>query len=50
MIKPGKMTYDLRRLKLHGIFEKIPHTHRYQVTPQGLRICLFFSKVLMCAC
>lgn len=42
---PGKMTYDLRRLKLHGVIEKIPHTHRYQVTPQGMRICLFFSKV-----
>jgi hypothetical protein len=22
--KPGKMTYDLRRLKLHGIIEKSP--------------------------
>lgn len=43
--QPGKMTYDLRRLKLHGVIEKIPHTHRYQVTPQGMRICLFFSKV-----
>jgi len=43
--KPGKMTYDLRRLKLHGIIEKIPHTHRYQITQQGMRICLFFTKV-----
>jgi hypothetical protein len=43
--KPGKMTYDLRRLKLHGIIEKIPHTHRYQLTRQGMRICLFFTKV-----
>jgi len=39
------MTYDLRRLKLHGIIEKIPHTHRYQITQQGMRICLFFTKV-----
>ena len=38
-------TYDLRRLKLHRVIEKIPHTHRYQVTPQGMRICLFLSKV-----
>jgi hypothetical protein len=43
--KPGKMTYDLRRLKLHGIIEKISHTHRYQITQQGMRICLFFTKV-----
>jgi hypothetical protein len=38
------MTYDLRRLRLHGIIERIPHSHRYQLTPQGLRISLFFSR------
>ena len=42
---PGRMTYDLRRLRLHGIIEKIPGTHRYQVTSVGLRICLFLTKV-----
>lgn len=40
----GKMTYDLRRLRLHGIIERIPRSHRYQLTPQGLRIALFFSR------
>jgi len=40
----GRMTYDLRRLRLHGIIERIPHSHRYQLTPQGLRISLFFSR------
>jgi hypothetical protein len=40
----GKMTYDLRRLRLHGIMERIPHSHRYQITPNGLRIALFFSR------
>jgi hypothetical protein len=40
----GKMTYDLRRLRLHGIIERIPHSHRYQLTPDGLRIALFFSR------
>jgi hypothetical protein len=39
------MTYDLRRLRLHGVIEKIPRTHRYQVTQQGMKICLFFTKV-----
>ena len=42
---PGSMTYELRRLRLHGIIEKIPGTHRYQVTSVGLRICLFLTKV-----
>jgi len=38
------MTYDLRRLRLHGIIERIPKTHRYQLTPAGLRIALFFPR------
>jgi hypothetical protein len=42
---PGRMTYDLRRLRLHGIIERIPGTHRYEVTAEGLRICLFLTKV-----
>jgi len=40
----GRMTYDLRRLRLHGIIERIPRSHRYQLTPHGLRIALFFSR------
>ncbi len=40
----GKLTYDLRRLRLHGIIERIPHSHRYRLTPDGLRIALFFSR------
>ncbi len=40
----GRMTCDLRRLRLHGIIERIPHSHRYQLTPNGLRIALFFSR------
>ena len=41
----GAMTYDLRRLRLHGVIEKIPRTHRYHLTPEGLRVCLFMVKV-----
>jgi hypothetical protein len=40
----GKLTYDLRRLRLHGILERLPHSHRYQLTSGGLRIALFFSR------
>ena len=42
---PGRMTYDLRRLRLHGVIVKIPGTHRYEVTNEGIRICLFLTKV-----
>ena len=40
----GRMTYDLRRLRLHGLIERIPHSHRYQTTADGLKIALFFSR------
>lgn len=42
---PGRMTYDLRRLRLHGLIERLPHSHRYRVTDLGLRVALFFTKV-----
>lgn len=42
---PERMTYDLRRLRLHGLIKRIPHTHRYEVTALGKRVCLFFTKV-----
>ena len=40
----GRMTYDLRRLRLHQIIERVPHTNRYQVTPFGLRVAIFFTR------
>ena len=43
-ITPGRMTYDLRRLRLHGMIERIPKTHRYFLTPFGLRVALFFTR------
>jgi hypothetical protein len=44
-LTPGKMTYDLRRLRLHGVIARIAGTHRYALTPEGLRIALFFTRV-----
>lgn len=40
----ARMTYDLRRLRLHGIIERIPHSHRYRLTPFGLRTAMFLSR------
>ena len=40
----GQITYDLRRLRLHHLIERIPHTHRYQVTDPGLRNALFLTR------
>jgi hypothetical protein len=40
----GRMTYQLRRLRLHGLIVRRPRSHRYDVTSQGLRIALFFTR------
>jgi hypothetical protein len=40
----GRMTYDLRRLRLHGLIERIPHSHRYDVTATGMRVAMFFTR------
>jgi hypothetical protein len=45
MIRPGQMTYHLRRLRLHGLITRLPHTHRYQVTSEGLRLALFCTRL-----
>jgi len=42
---PGQMTYDLRRLRLHGLIARLPRSHRYRVTPEGLRTALFLTRV-----
>jgi hypothetical protein len=41
----GRMTYDLRRLRLHGLIQRIPHTRRYQVTATGLHHALLLTRV-----
>ena len=41
----GQLTYDLRRLRIHGLIERIPHSFRYQVTPAGLRQALFVTRL-----
>ena len=33
--RAGRMTYDLCRLRLRGLIERIPRTQRYRVTPKG---------------
>ena len=43
-LPPGRMTYDLRRLRLHGLIERLPHTHRYRLTRDGLHAALFFTR------
>jgi hypothetical protein len=41
---PRQMTYDLRRLRLHGLIQRV-HGHRYRLTPDGQRVAVFYAKL-----
>lgn len=41
----ARMTYDLGRLVGHGLIARIPRSHRYQLTADGLRQCAFLTKL-----
>jgi len=41
---PRQMTYDLRRLRRKGFIQRIPRTQRYELTGEGRRLAVFFTK------
>ena len=41
---PGRMTHDLRRLRVHGLIERIPRSRRYRVTARGIRVALCYQR------
>jgi hypothetical protein len=43
-ISQGALTNQLRRLRLHGLIERLPNSFRYRVTEFGLRLALFFTR------
>ncbi len=45
LMTSGQITYDLRRLRTHGLIERIPGTFRYQVTDTGLRTARYLTRV-----
>ena len=38
------MSYDLRRLRLHGLVERLPR-NTYTLTPDGIRVAVFYTKL-----
>ena len=40
----GRMTYELRRLRLHGLIERVKRSHRYQLTQRGIQVAAFFTR------
>jgi hypothetical protein len=41
----AKMSYDLRRLRLKGLVERIPHSYAYRLTTLGAKTAIFFTKL-----
>jgi hypothetical protein len=40
-----QMTYDLCRIRLHGLIQRVPHTHTDIFTPDGQRVAAFYTKL-----
>jgi hypothetical protein len=40
----GRLTYQLRRLRLHRLIDRVPKSQRYQVTERGLAVALWFTR------
>ena len=40
----GRASYDLRRLRLRGLVERLPRSHRYRVTEAGQRVALCYCR------
>ncbi len=43
-VTAGQMSYDLRRLRAHGLITRLPRSHRYRVTDAGLHHALFLTR------
>jgi hypothetical protein len=41
----GQASYDLRRLRLKGLIERLPHSNTYVLTGDGQRFAVFYTKV-----
>jgi hypothetical protein len=41
----GQISYDLRRLRIHRLIQRIPGTFRYQVTIAGIRQARFLTRL-----
>jgi predicted MarR family transcription regulator len=41
----NQMSYDLSRLRLNGLIDRIEHTNTYLLTPEGQRVALFYAKL-----
>ncbi len=40
----GRMIYDLQRLRLNGLIDRLPHTHLYALSRVGPFVALLFTR------
>ena len=41
----SQTTYDLRRLRLHGLIERLTGSHRYRITTLGAQIAMLYTRL-----
>jgi hypothetical protein len=41
----SRMSYDLRRLRLHGLILRLPRSNTYLLTADGIRVAVFYTKL-----
>jgi len=41
----NQIRYDLRKLRLHGLIERIPHRHAYRFTQRGYKLALLLVQL-----
>jgi hypothetical protein len=41
----NQASYDLTRLRHNGLIIRVPHHHRYTLTPEGIQFAIFYTKV-----
>lgn len=41
----NQIRYDLRKIRVHGLIERIPHTHAYRFTQRGQKLALLLIQL-----
>jgi hypothetical protein len=41
----NQMSYDLRRLRLHRLIQRLPRSNTYVLTGEGIRVAVFYTKL-----
>jgi hypothetical protein len=44
-VSAGQISYDLRRLRAHGLIARVPRSHRYQLTATGLHHAMLITHI-----